>query len=47
VLDKYGVTTIGRTQELTERFYLISAERRIKHPAVSAITEAARSALFA
>jgi LysR family transcriptional activator of nhaA len=46
VLNKYGVTTIGRTQELTERYYLISAERRIKHPAVSAITEAARSELF-
>jgi LysR family transcriptional activator of nhaA len=47
VLDKYGVTVIGRAKELTERFYLISAERRIKHPAVSTITEAARSALFA
>lgn len=46
VLDKYGVTVIGRTQEITERYYLISAERRIKHPAVSAITEAARSRLF-
>jgi len=46
VLDKYGVTVIGRTQEITERYYLISAERRIKHPAVSAITEAARSKLF-
>jgi len=28
------------------RFYVISAERRIKHPAVSAITEAARTGLF-
>ena len=47
VLDKYGVTVIGRTDEITERFYVISAERRIKHPAGSAITEAARSELFA
>lgn len=46
VLDKYGVTTIGRTQEITERYYLISAERRIKHPAVSAITKSARTKLF-
>jgi len=46
VLHKYGVATIGLTQELTERYYLISAERRIKHPAVSTITEAARSKLF-
>ncbi len=46
VLDKYGVETIGRTLEITERYYLISAERRIKHPAVSAITETARNQLF-
>lgn len=47
VLGKYGVEVVGRTEEITERFYAISAERRIKHPAVSAITEAARSELFA
>ncbi len=47
VLEKYGVQVIGRTEEITERFYLISAERRIKHPAVSAITEVARNELFA
>jgi LysR family transcriptional activator of nhaA len=46
VLDKYGVELIGSTQEITERYYLISAERRIKHPAVSAVTEAARRELF-
>ena len=46
VLQKYGVRVIGRTTELTERYYLISAERRIKHPAVSAITQVARNTLF-
>ena len=46
VCDKYGVTVIGRTNEITERFYAISAERRIKHPAVSVITEAARTEFF-
>ena len=46
VLSKYGVEVIGRTDEIKERFYLISPERRIKHPAVTAITEAARSELF-
>jgi LysR family transcriptional activator of nhaA len=46
VLDKYGVETIDRAPDITERYYAISAERRIKHPAVSAITEAARSELF-
>lgn len=46
VLDKYGVSVVGRTDEIIERYYVISPERRIKHPAVSAITEAARSGLF-
>ena len=46
VLEKYGVTMIGRAEELTERYYLISAERRIKHPAVAVITNAARGKLF-
>jgi len=47
VLDKYGVEVIGRTEDIKESYFAISAERRIKHPAVSAITEAARNKLFA
>ena len=39
---KYGVRVVGRTDELTERFYAISVERRIKHPAVAAICDSAR-----
>jgi LysR family transcriptional activator of nhaA len=46
VVAKYGVRVIGRTEDIKEHFYAISAERRIKHPAVTAITEAARSELF-
>ncbi|KPK38619.1 MAG: LysR family transcriptional regulator [Gammaproteobacteria bacterium SG8_47] len=46
VLTKYGVKVIGRAEEVTESYYAISAERRIKHPAVSAITAAARKELF-
>jgi LysR family transcriptional activator of nhaA len=46
VTAKYGVTVIGRTEDVKERFYAISSERHIKHPAVSAITEAARTTLF-
>lgn len=46
VISKYGVSVAGRTDEITERFYLISPERRIKHPAVTVITEAARTELF-
>jgi LysR family transcriptional activator of nhaA len=46
VIDKYGVQIVGRTDEVSERFYVISPERRIKHPAVTAITETARTQLF-
>ena len=46
VIKKYGVDLIGRTDEVKERYYAISAERHIRHPAVAAITEAARTDLF-
>jgi LysR family transcriptional activator of nhaA len=46
VASQYGVACIGRVDEITESFHAISAERRIKHPAVAAITQAARHALF-
>ena len=47
VKRQYGVSVLGRTTEVREQFYAISVERRITHPAVRAITDAARSALFA
>jgi LysR family transcriptional activator of nhaA len=40
------VQVIGHTDEIVEDFYAISAERRITHPGVAAITQAARGALF-
>lgn len=43
----YGVEIIGRISEIEEEFFAITVERRIRHPAVAAITEAARGALFA
>jgi LysR family transcriptional activator of nhaA len=46
VRAQYGVRTIGCADEVIERFYAISVERRIKHPAVAAITEAARARIF-
>jgi LysR family transcriptional activator of nhaA len=42
----YGVEVIGRSDELVEEFYAVSVERRITHPAVAAITRAARGRLF-
>jgi LysR family transcriptional activator of nhaA len=43
----YGVRVIGRENSIRERFYAISVEKRIKHPAVIAITQAAGQTLFA
>jgi len=45
VRKQYGSTVIGRTNEIVERFYAISVERRLKHPAVVAVSEAARQML--
>lgn len=47
VLSQYGVQLLGRVDEVRERFYAISVERRLKHPAVVAISDAARQTLFA
>ena len=41
-----GVDVVGQTQALKERFYAITVERRIKHPAVVAISDAARQRVF-
>ncbi|NQV23566.1 MAG: transcriptional activator NhaR [Rhodopirellula sp.] len=46
VCYQYGLKVIGRVPEIVERFYAITVERRIKHPAVVALSEAARSELF-
>jgi LysR family transcriptional activator of nhaA len=43
---QFGVEVIGRTRELVEEFFAVSVERRITHPCVVAITEAARKQLF-
>ena len=46
VRRQYGVSVVGRLERVREHFYAVSAERRIKHPAVVAITESARRELF-
>jgi len=43
---QFGVEVIGRTGELQEEFFAVSVERRITHPCVVAITDAARGRLF-
>ena len=42
----HRVKVVGRTDAVRGRFYAISVERRLKHPAVVAICETARRELF-
>ncbi|MCG7918241.1 MAG: transcriptional activator NhaR [Candidatus Thiodiazotropha taylori] len=46
VIDKYRVEVVGRSDEITESFYVISPERHIKHPAINTITQTAKADLF-
>jgi LysR family transcriptional regulator, transcriptional activator of nhaA len=47
IRDHYGVVAVGRIDSIVERFYAISVERKLKHPAVVTISEVARLQLFA
>lgn len=46
VCRQFGVTVIGRTDAVRERFYALSVERIIKHPAVAAIRDVSASRIF-
>jgi LysR family transcriptional activator of nhaA len=43
----YGMKLVGRTTAVRAQYYAVSLERRLKHPAVSAICETARQETFA
>ena len=45
-IQQFGVEVIGRSDELIEEFFAVTVERRITHPCVVAITDAARGQLF-
>ena len=46
VSKQFNVECLGRTTDIKESFYAISAERKVKHPALLAIREAARKNLI-
>lgn len=41
IVEKYGVKVLGRTTEIKESYYIISPERRLKHPAILEIVNSA------
>ena len=47
VARQYGVQRVGAADGVVERYYAISVERRVRHPAVAAICSTARLELFA
>lgn len=46
ICRQYAVSVVGRAPEVKERFYAVSVERRLKNPAVVAISDVARHELF-
>lgn len=46
VQSQYDVTIVGRLEDVREQFYVISVEKKLRHPAVLAISNAARQDLF-
>jgi len=46
VMRQHDVVAIGTTEDVIEQFYVISVERKLTHPAVVAISRAARQELF-
>ncbi len=46
VCRQYGVRSLGSIESVRQRFYAITVDRKLKHPAVVAICESARRRLF-
>jgi len=46
IIRQYSVGVVGRTGAMHARFYVLSMERQVRHPAVLAIIERARAGLF-
>ena len=46
VKRQYGMQLVGRLEDVIDKFYAISVEKRVHHPAVLAIVQQARSKIF-
>ncbi|MCF2909158.1 transcriptional activator NhaR [Pseudoalteromonas sp. DL2-H2.2] len=46
VCDAFHVRPVGELPHVKQKFYAISAERKIRHPAIAAIFNAAKASLF-
>ncbi len=46
ICKNFNVRVIGRIDGVKQKYYAISAERKVKHPAVAVICDSARTSLF-
>jgi LysR family transcriptional activator of nhaA len=46
VKKQYGMQLVGRLDDVIDKFYAISVEKRVQHPATQAIVKQARSKIF-
>lgn len=47
VIKQYDVALVGRIDDVRDQYYLISGERRLKHPVIARVVRLARARLFA
>ena len=47
VTSQFGAQAVGRVQSVKEKLYAITTERRLTHPAIVAMREAAQREIFA
>lgn len=47
ICEQHRVSVVGRIETLSEQLYAITTERRLTHPAIVAISQAARDEIFA
>jgi LysR family transcriptional activator of nhaA len=46
IVHRFGFRVLGRTEECQQQFYAITPERKLTHPAVTAITSDGRHPVF-
>jgi LysR family transcriptional activator of nhaA len=46
VVRQFDVVPLGALDGIREQFFAVSVERRLRHPAVVAVTQTARNVLF-
>jgi len=46
IIEQYGVQLVGVAEELHERFFAISVERRLRNHALAAVLDGARKNVF-